>query len=73
MVDVDIEEVETRSGDIFLLCSDGLSGMVHDDVIQSVIDSLKGDLQGAADLLVQLALEGGGKDNISLILVRHIA
>ncbi|MEJ2529081.1 MAG: protein phosphatase 2C domain-containing protein [Gammaproteobacteria bacterium] len=69
-VEVDIREEVLRDGDIFLLCSDGLSGMIPDEAIDSVLGSLPDDLSGAADLLVKLALEGGGKDNISLILAR---
>ncbi len=69
-VEVDIREEVLRDGDIFLLCSDGLSGMIPDEAISSVLGSLPDDLPGAADLLIKLALEGGGKDNISLILAR---
>ncbi len=67
-VEVDIREEVLREGDIFLLCSDGLSGMIPDAAIHSVLGSLPDDLPGAADLLIKLALENGGKDNISLIL-----
>jgi PPM family protein phosphatase len=76
---VDLEvEVDTRiegleDGDIFLLCSDGLSGMVPDRAIASVLESLTRDLPGAADLLIKLALENGGRDNVSLILARKHA
>jgi len=69
-VDVDFREEALQDGDIYLLCSDGLSGMIPDEAIQSVLGSLTDDLPGAADLLTKLALENGGKDNISLILAR---
>ncbi len=69
-IEVDFREEDLHGGDIYLLCSDGLSGMIPDEAIHSVLDSLPDDLPGAADLLTKLALDNGGKDNISLILVR---
>ncbi len=69
-IEVDFREEDLKDGDIYLLCSDGLSGMIPDEAIQSVLQSLPDDLPGAADLLTKLALENGGKDNISLILAR---
>ncbi len=72
-VEVDIGTEELQDGDIFLLCSDGLSGMIPDEAISSVLDSLTEDLSSAADLLIKLALENGGKDNVSLILARNQA
>ena len=69
-VEVDFRVEGLQDGDIYLLCSDGLSGMIPDEAIQSVLESLTDDLSGAADLLTKLALENGGKDNISLILAR---
>jgi len=69
-IEVDFGEENLQDGDIFLLCSDGLSGMIPDEAIQSVLESLPADMPGAADLLTKLALESGGKDNISLILAR---
>lgn len=69
-VEVDVKEDKVKNDDIYLLCSDGLSGMIPDEAIGSVLGSLTDDLSGAADLLLKLALENGGKDNISLILAR---
>jgi protein phosphatase len=68
-IKVDFREEQVQDGDVYLLCSDGLSGMIPDEAIYSVLDSLSGDLSGAADLLTKLALDNGGRDNISLILV----
>ncbi len=70
-VEVDTREESLEDGDIFLLCSDGLNGMLPDEAIRSVLGSLRQDLPGAADLLIKLALENGGKDNVSLILARQ--
>ena len=57
-------------GDIYLLCSDGLSDMVTDEDMQLTLSSLKANLSLAAEQLVQQANDNGGRDNISVILVR---
>jgi protein phosphatase len=68
---VDVGEMVVNAGDLFLLCSDGLSGMVSDQAILEAIDSSDNNLAQAADRLMELALESGGVDNISLILMRQ--
>jgi protein phosphatase len=68
---VDVGEMVVNAGDLFLLCSDGLSGMVSDQAILEAIDSSENNLAQAADRLMELALESGGVDNISLILMRQ--
>jgi len=50
-----------------LLCSDGLSGMVSDQGIEELIRGNHDDLEKCADLLIEAALEGGGKDNVTVI------
>ena len=70
---VAVEEtpVTLQPEDIYLLCSDGLSRMLPDKKIAAIFKkSGKGDLKTLADQLVDSALEAGGKDNISVILVR---
>jgi PPM family protein phosphatase len=67
-----VPEVHTHPsepGDIFLLCSDGLYGMVPDEEICLTVSSLKSNLALAAQQLVQMANDNGGRDNISVILV----
>jgi len=64
------KEEDLRSGDIFLLCSDGLSDLVEESDIELILDSLKTNLALAATHLVQLANDNGGYDNISVALVR---
>jgi len=66
-VDVDTFEVEARPGDLFMLCSDGLTTMVDDGTILSEIDSNRGDLQSTAKALVRAANRGGGEDNITVV------
>jgi protein phosphatase len=68
-VKVDVQSVRVEPDDMFLLCSDGLSGMIKDDQIMEVFD-LTSDLQEACELLIAMANEAGGVDNISALLVR---
>jgi PPM family protein phosphatase len=66
-VDVDTFSVETKPGDLFLLCSDGLSSMVDDETILDVVERNRGDLGAAAKALVRAANKGGGDDNITVV------
>ena len=69
-VDVEVQEHESRPGDIYLLCSDGLNDMVEDKQIQLTLSVLDANLGLAAQQLVQMANDNGGRDNVSVILVR---
>jgi protein phosphatase len=69
-VDTEVHVHDTRPGDVYLLCSDGLSDMVEDEDMQMTLTSLQANLQLAAEQLVQQANDNGGRDNISVILVR---
>jgi len=69
-VEPEIHEYPTRPGDIYLLCSDGLCDMVEDDEIGATLQALGGNLKLAAQQLVQMANDNGGRDNVSVILVR---
>jgi protein phosphatase len=71
-VETEIHTYNVEPGDIYLLCSDGLSDMVQDEDIQSTLSALQSNLPLAATQLVQLANDNGGRDNISVILVRVI-
>lgn len=62
----DVLAADAKSGDIWLLCTDGLTGMVPDDEIERTLLSLP--LEEAADRLIELALQAGGSDNVTLIL-----
>jgi serine/threonine protein phosphatase PrpC len=66
-VDVDVFTLEARAGDVFLLCSDGLTSMIGDDVILSTLEENRGDLDAAARTLVSQANRGGGEDNITVV------
>jgi protein phosphatase len=66
-VDVDTFSIETVPGDLFMLCSDGLTSMVEDDVILRTIEKNRDNLQGAAKALIRAANKGGGEDNITVV------
>ena len=68
-VQVDIARYTPQEGDVFLLCSDGLSGMVPDPQIQEVLGGLP-DLDAASAKLIEMANAAGGNDNITCILTR---
>ena len=69
-VETEVHTYPVQPGDLFLLCSDGLSDMVTDEDIQLTLSSLRANLPLAAQQLVQQANDNGGRDNISVILVR---
>ena len=66
-VDVDAFVVDASDGDIFLLCSDGLTDMVGDDDILETVERHRDDLDRATKALVSAANRGGGEDNITVI------
>jgi len=71
-VEVDLAEMTLAPGDAILLCSDGLSGMVEDAVIQEVVQATD-DPRLACEQLVSLANANGGKDNVTVIVVYFVA
>jgi len=71
-VEVEITELPVEKDDLFLLCSDGLSDMVEDDDIQLTISTFGANLETLAKQLVLLSNENGGRDNVSIVLVRAL-
>ena len=69
-VDVDVKVIPVAKDDLFLLCSDGLSDMVEDDDIQLTVNTFGANLETLARQLVLLSNDNGGRDNISVVLVR---
>ncbi len=69
-VEIDVIEDQLAMGDIYLLCSDGLTDMVKDEEIHLTLSKYSANLADAAAKLVEMANEYGGKDNISVILAR---
>ena len=68
-VDPDIQTHQARSGDVFLLCSDGLTTMVREERLHEILVS-SGSLRAAVDRLVEEANRMGGRDNITAVLIR---
>lgn len=67
-VQVEVQELEVLPGDVYLLCSDGLSDMVEDEDIHLTISTFGANLEMAGQQLIQLSNDHGGKDNVSVIL-----
>ncbi len=67
----DASEIAYQSGDVYLLCSDGLTGMVPEEEIQRIV-SENDDLSAACEQLIETANERGGLDNITAILVKTV-
>jgi serine/threonine protein phosphatase PrpC len=68
-VEVDTMTFSARPGDVFLLCSDGLTTMIKDDRIAEILANAD-DLDAAVDQLVREANEAGGRDNITAVAFR---
>lgn len=67
---VDVSRVEPHEGDVFLLCSDGLSGMVSDEQMQEILGRTQ-ELDKACGQLIDMANAAGGNDNVTCVLVRY--
>jgi PPM family protein phosphatase len=68
-VEVDMLRHDLEPGDVYLACSDGLSGMVRDEVIAETLGMFPA-LATAAEMLIELANAAGGRDNITVVLFR---
>lgn len=66
--DIDTEVLDTRPGDLWLLCSDGLCGYVEEEDIEKIL-LRRHSLQGAVDSLIDKALSFGAPDNVTVVLV----
>jgi len=66
---VDLQHDDPKMGDVYVLCSDGLSGMVSDEDIQEIVNATN-DIREACRKLIQRANERGGEDNITAILIK---
>jgi serine/threonine protein phosphatase PrpC len=66
-VDVDTFSIETKPDDLFMICSDGLTSMVGDEVILQTVAQHRDNLQSAAKALIRAANKGGGEDNITVV------
>ena len=69
-VEVDVEAFPARAGDVFLLCSDGLTSMVHEPKLKPLLTDRDRSLEQTGRALIAAANEAGGRDNITVILFR---
>ena len=66
-----IQDITLEEGDILLLCTDGLTDMLSDEEILSIVDEHGEDIKKSVQVLVDIANEKGGKDNITVLLILH--
>jgi PPM family protein phosphatase len=71
-VDVHLAERDLEAGDVMLLCSDGLHGVLDVDQVSEILQATA-DVDAAARALVQTALENGARDNVTALVVRYEA
>ena len=71
IVDVEINAHDPKPGDIFMLMSDGLSGMVEDKFMEAIMQKQATNLEAAAKKLLDTANANGGVDNSTVILVKY--
>ena len=71
-VEPEIRDYEVRQGDVYLLCSDGLNDMVEDEEIAMTLSALSANLALCGSQLIQMANDNGGRDNVSVILVKVV-
>lgn len=69
-VNPDASEIDSHPGDVYLLCSDGLTGMVPEEQILALVTANADDLEKACRELIDMANEHGGLDNVTAILVK---
>jgi protein phosphatase len=70
-IEIDVVEHKLSPGDIALICSDGLHSMINDGKILEVLTPAPTSLEDGATRLIEAANEAGGKDNVSVVLVRY--
>jgi PPM family protein phosphatase len=67
---VDLVPEQPQAGDIYVLCSDGLSGMLKDESIRDLVTNNKDDMKAAAKALIDGANDNGGEDNVTVVLLK---
>jgi serine/threonine protein phosphatase PrpC len=70
-IDLDVLEHDLKRGDLVMLCSDGLHGMMGDQEIAKIVQSSPGSLEETSARLVDAANEAGGRDNVTVVLLRR--
>ena len=72
-IDLDVIEHQLQPGDVAMLCSDGLHGMINDQEIARLLVPVADSLEEASARLVDAANEAGGRDNVTVVLLRYRA
>jgi len=72
-IDLDIVEHELEPGDLVLLCSDGLHGMINDQEVGRILGAATEPLEDLGGRLIDAANEAGGRDNVTVVLLRQQA
>jgi PPM family protein phosphatase len=67
-----MQEHAVHKGDVYLLCSDGLSDMIGDDDMVVTVNTFGNNLYSVGQHMIQLANDNGGKDNISVVLAQVV-
>jgi protein phosphatase len=70
-IEIEVVEQKLKPGDVMLICSDGLHSMIGDAQILATVTPFPATLEEAAQKLIDAANEAGGKDNVSVVLVRY--
>ncbi|MFW5967103.1 MAG: Stp1/IreP family PP2C-type Ser/Thr phosphatase [Persicimonas sp.] len=69
-VQVDVNSEKPQPGDTYMLCSDGLNGMINDEQIRQIMLEYRNDLETCCDKLIEAANENGGNDNCTVAIVQ---
>ena len=69
--EIDLRQLPVQEGDLLLLCTDGLYNQLNEGELENILAQQEGSLQMKVENLVNLALERGGHDNITAVLVRY--
>lgn len=72
-LEIDLISEQPREGDLYLLCSDGLTGMLQDSRIEEIIASHPGQMEAGCEQMIEEANAAGGQDNITVLLLRVTA
>jgi protein phosphatase len=67
---VDLVPEQPQANDVYVLCSDGLSGMMNDEQIRDLVMKCDGDMQAGAKALIERANQNGGEDNVTVVLLK---
>ena len=70
VVPADIAEYRVEAEDVYVLCSDGLTDMVDAEVVREIVAAQRRDLAEAAAELIDIANQNGGRDNVSVVVIR---